>query len=73
MLLSKSKKVKNIFDNYVAIKQKIMFEDDRWRARWWRRVQEGREKGSGWEGEELDEGEEFGFFTFWFDILDVGK
>ena len=27
----------------------------------------------GWGGEELDERERFEFFTFWFDILDVGK
>ena len=27
----------------------------------------------GWGGEELDEREGFGFFTFWFDVLDVRK
>ena len=26
-----------------------------------------------WGGEELDEEEEFGLFTFWFDVLDVKK
>ena len=25
----------------------------------------------GWGGEELDEEEEFGLFTFWFDVLDM--
>ena len=25
----------------------------------------------GWRGEELDEEEKFGLFTFWFSILDV--
>ena len=26
-----------------------------------------------WGGEELNEGEGFGLFTFWFDVLDVWK
>ena len=38
--MNKNKKIKNIFDNYIAIKQKAMFGD------------ETREKDSGREGEE---------------------
>ena len=37
--------------------------------------EEGFRKGGrrGWGGEELDEGEEFKLFTFWFGVLDVEK
>ena len=36
---------------------------------------EGFKKGGrrGWGGEELDEEEGFGLFTFWFSVLDVRK
>ena len=48
LLLSKSKKVKSMFGNYVAIKQKVTFGDDRWRAWWGRRLREGREEVERW-------------------------
>ena len=71
LLLSKSKKVKNIFDNQIAIMQKQRLEmageklDER----------EGFGKGGKreWGGEKLDKKEEFRLFIFWFDVLDVGK
>ena len=58
-------------DNYIATKQKAMFEDDRWRARWKKKFRKEGKKV--WEGEELDEKKRFGLFIFWFNILDVKK